>query len=130
MILDTTLIVDLLRGDSDAAQRVELLKRESRPQKISSITVLEVYEGVGRTNAPQEDAEKVLGVLDSKAIVDADGTVMRKAGKLSGDLINRGCRIDREDCVIAATALLHDEPVLTRNTAHFERIDGLDVRSY
>ena len=130
MILDTTLIVDLLRGDSDAAQRVELLRRERRSQKISSITVLEIYEGVSRSDATQEDAEQVLGVLDSKSVVDADTTVMRKAGKLSGDLINRGCRIDREDCVIAATALLHDEPVLTRNTAHFERIDGLEVRSY
>ncbi len=55
---------------------------------------------------------------------------MRKAGKLSGELINGSERIDREDCIIAATALLNDKPVLTRNTKHFERIDGLEVRSY
>lgn len=55
---------------------------------------------------------------------------MRKAGKLSGELINGGERIEREDCIIAATALLNDEPVITRNSEHFGRIDDLEVRSY
>ncbi|MDQ2052163.1 hypothetical protein RBH26_16920 [Natronolimnohabitans sp. A-GB9] len=48
--------------------------------------------------------------------MSADQTMMRKAGKLSGELINDGERIEREDCIIAATALLNDEPILTRNT--------------
>ena len=37
---------------------------------------------------------------------------------------------NRESCIIAATALLVDEPVVTRNGAHFERIDGLDAEIY
>jgi len=32
--------------------------------------------------------------------------------------------------MIAATALLNDKPVITSNVKHFERIDGLEVRSY
>jgi len=40
---------------------------------------------------------------------------MKKAGKISGELLARGKQIDREDCIIGATALLADEPVLTRN---------------
>lgn len=55
---------------------------------------------------------------------------MRKAGKVSGTLISRGEEIDREDCIVGASALLNDEPVVTRNTEHFERIDGLDVETY
>jgi predicted nucleic acid-binding protein len=55
---------------------------------------------------------------------------MRKAGKISGTLISRGEEIDREDCIIGATALLSDEPVVTRNSDHFERIDGLAVEAY
>ena len=38
--------------------------------------------------------------------------------------------IDREDCIIAATALIEERPVVTRSVSYFERIDGLDVRSY
>ena len=32
--------------------------------------------------------------------------------------------------MIAATALVHDYPVVTRNVDHFERIEGLEVVSY
>lgn len=130
MIQDTTFIIDVLRGDSDAVTLVELLDKENRPQKLSSVTVFELYEGVGRDSTADAKAERIHQVVDSKPIVDATVPIMRKAGKLSGELITRGNRIDREDCIIAATALLHDEAVLTRNVEHFSRIDGLEVRSY
>jgi len=130
MIQDTSFIIDLLRGDDDAETLHAVLEHDNRSQKLSSVTVLELYEGIGRAGTSRESDEQVLAVLDSKSVVDADETVMRKAGRLSGELISAGERIDREDCIIAATALLNDEPVITRNTDHFERIDGLDVRSY
>jgi tRNA(fMet)-specific endonuclease VapC len=34
------------------------------------------------------------------------------------------------DTIIGATALVHEEIVLTQNTKHFERIDDLEVESY
>lgn len=130
MIQDTSFIVDLLRGDEDAEILLDAIEKESRPQKVSSITVLELYEGVARSETPREKGERILGVLDSKSVVPADHAVMRKAGKLSGELITRGEQIEREDCIIAATALLNDEAVVTRNIKHFERIEDLEVRSY
>ncbi|MFW6436084.1 MAG: PIN domain-containing protein [Halococcoides sp.] len=129
MIQDTSFIVDVLRADEDALRRLELIDAESRPQKVAAITVLELYEGVVRSEASSSD-QRILDVLDSKHVVDADQRIARKAGKLSGTLLNRGERIDREDCLVAATALVEDEPVLTRNVDHFDRVDGLDVVSY
>jgi tRNA(fMet)-specific endonuclease VapC len=130
MIQDTSFIIDLLRGDDAATAFLEVIEKESRPQKVSSVTVLELYEGVVRSGTPEEKRERILNVLESKSVVDADRTVMRKAGSISGNLILQGERIDREDCVIAATALLNDETVVTRNTDHFERIEDLELRSY
>jgi predicted nucleic acid-binding protein len=130
MIQDTSFIVDLLRGDEHAIQLLDLIERGARPQKVSAVTVLELYEGVARSGTPEAKRTQVLDVLETKHVVSADHTVMRKAGRLSGSLISAGERIEREDCIIAATAMVHDEPVVTRNTDHFKRIDGLDVRSY
>ncbi|WP_049927134.1 type II toxin-antitoxin system VapC family toxin [Halopiger goleimassiliensis] len=130
MIQDTSFIIDLLRGDEDAKRLLDIVEKEARPEKVSSVTVLELYEGVARSQTPDTKRERILEILETKHVVSADHTVMRKAGKLSGALINDGERIEREDCVIAATALLNDEPVVTRNTKHFERIGGLEVRSY
>lgn len=130
MIQDTSFIIDLLRGDESAKRLLDIIEKESRPQKVSSVTVLELYEGVARSQIPDTKRERILEILETKHVVSADHTVMRKAGKLSGELINGGERIEREDCIIAATALLDDEPIITRNTKHFGRIDGLEVRSY
>ncbi|WP_306059121.1 type II toxin-antitoxin system VapC family toxin [Natronococcus wangiae] len=130
MIQDTSFIIDLLRGDEDAKRLLDIVEKESRPQKVSSVTVLELYEGVVRSQTPETKRERILDVLETKHVVSADQTVMRKAGKLSGELINDGGRIEREDCIIAATALLNDEPILTRNTKHFNRVDDLEARSY
>lgn len=130
MIQDTTFIIDLLHGDEDAEALLELIEKEARPQKVSSVTVLELYEGVVRWSRSSTTREQIIDVLESKSVVNADDAVMRKAGKISGELINQGSRIDREDCIIAASALLNDEAVVTRNVEHFERIDGVEVRSY
>lgn len=130
MIQDTSFIIDLLRGDGDAEAFLDVIEKEARPQKISSITVLELYEGVARSRTPRAKRERILDVLETKFVVGADHAVMRKAGKLSGELIARGEQIERKDCVIAATALLNDEAVVTRNTSQFERVDDLQVRSY
>jgi predicted nucleic acid-binding protein len=130
MIEDTTFIIDVLHDDRDALRYLDIIERENRPEKISSITVLELYEAVPQLNVPEERRQAILDVLDTRHAVPADETVMRKAGKVSGSLRARGEEIDREDCVIGATALLNDEPVVTRNRDHFERIDGLDVETY
>lgn len=69
-------------------------------------------------------------MLDSKHIISADHSVMKQAGELSGRLIEEGSQIDREDCIIAATAIQENEPVLTRNESHFNRVPNLDVETY
>lgn len=130
MIQDTSFIIDLLHGDDEAQRLLDIVEREGRPQKVSSVTILELYEGVIRSGTPDEQRKEIIDVLETKHVVDADRAIMRKAGKLSGQLIGEGRRIEREDCVVAATALLNDEPVVTRNVDHFERVPELDVRSY
>ena len=102
MIQDTTFVIDVLRGDDDAEALLSVLESESRPRKVSAVTVLELYEGVVRANTPNDKRREVLDVLESKHVVDADATVMRKAGQLSGSLVPDGERIEREDCIVAA----------------------------
>lgn len=130
MIEDTSFIIDILHDNPDALQYLELVETTNRPEKVASVTVLELYEAVPQLAVPEPRRQKILDVLDTRHTVAADGTVMRKAGKISGELRAHGDEIDREDCVIGATGILADEPVVTRNADHFERIDGLQVETY
>lgn len=130
MILDTAFVIDVMDGDDDAIRANERYENARKQQYLSSITVLELYEGIERSMHSDAEQRTVRGVIDTKPVIQADRTVMQKAGTVSGQLITDGETIDREDCVIAATALVEEEPVVTRNTAHFDRIEGIDVRSY
>jgi predicted nucleic acid-binding protein len=130
MIEDTSFIIDVLHDDPGALEYLDLVEKENRPEKVASVTVLELHEAVPQLDVPEERQQKILDVLDTRHVVPADDRVMRKAGKISGELVSRGEEIDREDCIIGATGLLTDEPVLTRNSDHFERIDGLVVETY
>ena len=130
MIQDTSFIVDVLRGEQGALNRLEDIEARNVPEKVAAITVLELHEGIARSAHPEDERQAVFEILASKAIVAADHDIMAKAGRLSGHLFEAGTPIDREDCVVAATALAEDEPVLTGNAAHFERVPDLDVVSY
>lgn len=130
MIEDTSFLIDVLRGNERALERLGYIEAERRPEKISAITVLEIYEGVAQADRPEDETSRVLEVLDSKHVVPADHELMRDAGTISGELYRDGRPIDREDCIVAATALRDDEPVVTRNPDHFRRVPGVDVVSY
>lgn len=130
MILDTAFVIDVWDGDHSAVALAEGLDRERTPQKLSAVTVFELYTGVGRSSKPETEREKVLAVLDTKTVVPATETVMHIAGRRHGELVGAGERIEQNDCIIGATALTQDEPVVTPNAAHFERIEGVGVRTY
>lgn len=130
MIEDTSFIIDVLRGDKDARARLDAIERNRTPEKVASITVLELYEGLAQIGLPADRTQAIMDVLDSKHIVDGTEDIMRTAGDLSGTLYATGEAIDREDYIIAATALRRDEPVLTRNGEHFSRVEGLEVATY
>lgn len=130
MILDTAFVIDVMNDDEGAVDAYREFEAAGQQQYLSSITVLELYEGIARALGSDTERERVRDVIDTRPVLPADRTVMAKAGRISGELITEGSEIDREDCIIAATALIEDEPVVTHDIAHFERVGGLDVRSY
>jgi predicted nucleic acid-binding protein len=129
VLLDTTFLIDLMNGDDGAVDKARELERDLVQQRLSSMTLFELYYGVARaTNSPDE-RERVETVLESKPVHPADTAVMRKAGRLAGRLTNDGTPVDDGDVIIAATADVVDEPVLTRNADDFERL-GAAVETY
>ena len=130
MILDTNVLIDVMNGDEDAIEAVRVAERERQQLFLSARTLFELYQGIPRApNSGQEQAT-VERVLETRDVLPADDAVMKKAGRLYGELITEGNRIDVGDCVIGATGIVHEQAVLTRNTSHFERIPGLEIRPY
>jgi hypothetical protein len=129
VLLDTTFLIDLMNGDEGAIEKTRELESELVQQRLSAMTLFELYYGAARSNQSDAEREKIENVLASKPVHPADSAVMRKAGRLSGELMNDGNAVADGDVIVGATADVLEEPVLTRNVDDFERL-GVDVETY
>lgn len=129
MILDTTFLVDVLRGDP-AVETWEAELSESGAVAVTPVTVMELWEGVHRAETTETERERVGELLDGLAEAPFDTASAKRAGAVNASLADSGTPIDVEDVMIAAIALERDEAVLTRNGSHFGRVDGLTVETY
>ena len=131
MILDTSFVEDVAREDDDALAKAETLSEEGIPQRLSAMTLYELYWDVGYVETPQHEIDRLDAVLGTKQIYDVTPAIARKAGRLAGSLPVDGLAIDDPgDEIVGATGVVHDEPVLTANVSHFERIPDLVVETY
>ena len=129
MILDTTFLVDVLRGDSDVTDRLEAVDESGTPF-VSAVTMMELAEGIQLADASPAERAAVTDLLENVNEIPFDRQCAMRAGELNADLVTAGEPVDETDVMIAATALVHGYPVVTRNVAHFERVDDLEVLSY
>lgn len=129
MLLDTSFLIDLMRGDDGAVAKASDLEASLVQQRIASMSLFELFYGVARTNHPERERETIEAVLATKPVLAADDAVMRKAGRLAGELETAGTPVDDGDAIIGATAEVVEEPVLTRNVRDFERLD-VTVETY
>jgi tRNA(fMet)-specific endonuclease VapC len=129
VLLDTTYLIDLMNGDEAAVEKARELEANLVQQRLSAMTLFELYHGIARSGKAEAERREVENVLASKPVHPADATVMRKAGRLFGRLMNEGDAVADGDVIIGATAEIVDEPVLTRNDADFERL-GVAVETY
>lgn len=130
MILDTTFLIDLMNKDEDAQHKAEIISNSGISSYISAVTIFELQSGLARSGKSSSEQNKVRAALDQQNIIPVDNTIAEKAGDIHGTLITQGKTIGSFDCVIAATALLNGETVLTKNVKDFERIAGLKIEPY
>ncbi len=130
MILDTTVLIDLLRGDQDAVETVRQLEGDGRVLWIPSPAIFELFEGIERSDRPREERNLVEDVLGAYTLLAFEPSHARQAGLISGRLVRRGEMLDPIDAQIAGMAKAEDHPILTRNRKHFERVSGVEIEAY
>ncbi len=129
MILDTTAIIDLLRGNQAIIKKISELQDRNVPLSLTSISVFEIWQGTAGIN-DKGKLNKIHFLLDSLGTFLLDIPAAKEAGFIHALLKEQGMTIDPEDSMIAGIASYNKESVLTRNTKHFQRIDNLAVESY
>jgi predicted nucleic acid-binding protein len=128
ILFDTTVIVDLEREINrrqPGAVHAVLQSLRSESPAISVISFGEFAEGMQK-----HDRAGLLEYFRLYTIIPVDSGIAWRYGSLSRDGRVAGNRIGDNDLWIAATAIERTIPLLTRNTEHFDRISGLEVRTY
>ncbi len=130
MILDTSFMIDLLRGKKSAVSKIKELEANSIATGITTPSIFELFVGISVTRRPVAEKNKIMDILKSWGIFALDADSAGIAGKIHGELIKNGEIIDPEDSMIAGIAIHNNEPLLTKNVKHFQRIPGLKIEEY
>lgn len=118
-VLDTSVLIDVLRGD-DAA--VEFVAGLDAVPFCSDITRIEIVRGL--RSAERRAAATLLREL---GWVPVDERIAIRAGELGRSWRKSHPGIDTADLAIAATAELSGRSLATTNLKHFPMFEGLAV---
>ena len=130
--VDTTFIIDLLRGDMDAVEKAEEFDVAGEAA-IPAVNLFEITYGVYKSRHIDRErrlfeVERLFSRMD---LFPLDARAAVEAGKILSVLSGEGKMIDVIDRMIGAIAVVNGcDTIVTRNVDHFNRIPDLNVETY
>ncbi len=118
--LDTNIVSAHLRGDVEVGARIKEHSRLYLP-----VTVMgELFYGAYHTEHREKQLQRVRSFLPLAQTVHLDDDIAERYGMVKARLAKMGSMIPENDCWIAATCLVHDFTLATRD-GHFDSVEGL-----
>lgn len=116
-IIDTNLIIDLLRGDKNLPRKLHEFAKEGIA--ISVISVAEIIEGAYLSQIPKENIKKFQETLSRYGIfvVDIDRKVAETYGVYQARQIRKGRRLSGFDMLIVASCIYYDLFLISQDKA-------------
>lgn len=119
VVLDSSVLIDLLRGSRAAGEFVAGL---GDPPSCSEVSRIEVVQGL--RSSERRPATRLFALI---TWIPVDKSVARRAGELGRRWRQSHPGIDLADLAIAATAEEIGAPLATRNLKHFPMFEGLQA---
>ncbi|MEK6928114.1 MAG: PIN domain-containing protein [Nanoarchaeota archaeon] len=128
--LDTSFIVDILRGNKEVTSILSKFDNLNISKSIPSPVLSEIFQGMHLSKDLKQEQDKIMQLMNSLEILSLTQESSILAGKISSNLLNSGQDIGLVDCMIAAIAITNNETLITRNLKHFGKIENLKIESY
>lgn len=126
-LLDTSIVAFFFRGKYSIGQHLRTIGVEQC--YVSDVTIAELTYGAYHSDkveanlAMLEQFKKIVNVVPfSDAIVEY--------GKQKDRLVRKGLMIEDFDLLIGCTAVANGMVMVTDNTKHFSRIDGIAIENW
>jgi predicted nucleic acid-binding protein len=120
-LLDTTALIDFLRGDRHTVALLEVLAAKA-PLAACPITVAEVFSGAREKELPITEK-----FLSSLKFYPLDYEASRLAGRWRYTYARKGITLSLPDTLIAAVALRNSLALVTANDKHYPMEDLITI---
>jgi tRNA(fMet)-specific endonuclease VapC len=127
--LETTALVDLLRGKQQAKSMFEEVQRTEDEITIAAPSVMELWTGALLGDNSETEKAKINELISGFRILIMDEKSSKESGEIEAYLIKGGNIIEPKDIMIAGITKANGEKLVTRD-AHYARIPGLKLLKY
>jgi tRNA(fMet)-specific endonuclease VapC len=127
-LLDTNIIIYSLKNDKNV--QAKFREHEKIPKCISIITYGELLYGAKKSEQVEKNCAQVYRIRDLFPVLPIDLPIIETFSELKSKYGKIGLTIDDFDLLIAATALTHNQILVTNNTKHFARLKEIKLENW
>jgi tRNA(fMet)-specific endonuclease VapC len=127
-LLDTNIIIYSLKNDKNV--QAKFREYEKIPKCISIITYGELLYGAKKSEQAEKNCAKIYRIRSLFPVVPIDLPIIEAFSELKSKYGKIGITIDDFDLLIAATALTHNQILVTNNTKHFTKIKEITLENW
>jgi len=127
LLLDTNIIIAFFKGEQIISEKV---LSQIDQIALSSLVVAELDYGAKASQRSEENLEKLYNFIELTEVVPFDLKCAKTFGIIKSKLRLLGKPTGEVDAFLAATAITHNATLVTKNSKHFENIEGLKLEMW
>ena len=121
IVLDTSSIIDFLKGDKRLAEIVENAEKKGEPIAVASVSLFELLTPTYHKSMPQKE-ELLRSFLHNLMVLPLDARASEESAKIMGSLLKIGKPTKVLDSIIAGTAFSNGASALITKDKEFEHV--------
>ncbi len=125
ILLDTDIIIALLKGESNAVLKIEKFSEDKIQLCTSSINAFEILSSIGH----EKISEQVLSALKSLKILEFDFDCAQKTAEICAHLKTSN-KSEIHRVMTASSAIVNGCTLVTRETRNYEGIPNLKIETW
>jgi predicted nucleic acid-binding protein len=127
-LLDTDTIIYILKGNPAAEKN--LRRYYNDPIKLCVITLMELYYGAYKSHRVVSNLAKIKTLEHTFEILPLGQEMAEIFGEQKSRLEKTGTPLDDFDLMLGCCALSHNLILVTNNTRHFKKMEGLKMTNW
>jgi len=127
-LLDTDTIIYILIGNPVAEKNLRRYYHE--PIKLCIVTLMELYYGAYKSHRVVSNLAKIKTMENTFEILPLGQEMVEIFGEQKSRLEKMGTPLDDFDLILGCCALSHNLILVTNNTRHFKKMEGLKMTNW